>query len=362
MRTKPLSPSEKRCHEACEAATSSRSDRAARRIRRVATQSLLWLAASVGILMLGGWGAFSAIDPGSAFSLKLVQTLQEHSGEVWDVAFSPDGSILASSGDDRCVRLWNTETWEEIAVLRLAGRSSFLNSLSFSPDGQLLACPDGVWDLSTRVRINRFVDEVMHVAFSPDGQTLAIGIESEPFRVLDVTSWETVATFESLSHTREAADASFGFEYSPGGVLLVDGTVFGGAARLWDVHSGRLLRRLPISPLGTDVHDVAFSSDGSLIAAGGHGTQIYIFRTEDGTTMQTIRAGEGTMSLDFSPDGQLVASVREKSLELWSVDTGRRLRLIFLEEGARSVTFSPDGAFIASGLGEGRVHIWTTSD
>lgn len=108
-----------------------------------------------------------------------VARLQGHSSEVGDIRsleFSHDGSLLATAGYDRRVVLWDASTWQQKA--NLLGHTSQLNDLSFSPDGTRLAssADDGwvrLWDLKTRREVSRF--RGLHVEFSKDGETIAIG-------------------------------------------------------------------------------------------------------------------------------------------------------------------------------------------
>ncbi|MFC2082525.1 WD40 repeat domain-containing protein [Candidatus Bipolaricaulota bacterium] len=298
------------------------------------------------------------ISPDNVFQIVKLHSLSGHTGYVRDVTFSPDGTFLASIGDDRSVRLWDVAAGQEAHVFHSPGSAAYINSLSFSPDGNLLASPDGVLDLETLTAIRQFEGDVMSTAFSPDGEILAVGAVLQPVQLLDTTTWDVVSTFESLKHVHPTADDSFGFEFSPDGALLADGTLRAGDVRLWDVETGTLRQTLAISQPGTDVHDVAFSSDGQLIAGGGQGPSVCLFRVEDGGIGRVLPTGEGTMSLDFSPDGRLLAISCEGVLSLWNVETGRRLRSLRHDNAVTPVTFSPDGRFLACGLYGGYVAVW----
>jgi len=79
-----------------------------------------------------------------------------HSDNVNSVTFSPDGRLLASGSGDKTIKLWDVETWDEIRTLK--GHSFGVNSVTFSPDGRLLASGSEdetikLWDVKTLISI-----------------------------------------------------------------------------------------------------------------------------------------------------------------------------------------------------------------
>ena len=108
-----------------------------------------------------------------------IAILEGHNDRVTSLAYSPDGTILASGSYDRTIRLWDMAAKEEIAPME--GHRRLVTSVAFSPDGTTLASGSAsirLWDVAAREEIATLEghsDWVSSVAFSPDGTTLASG-------------------------------------------------------------------------------------------------------------------------------------------------------------------------------------------
>jgi WD40 repeat protein len=127
------------------------------------------------------------------------------------VAWSPDGTTLATGSDDSTVRLWDTRTGHITTFL--SGHRGGVNSVAWSPDGATLASGGGdstvvLWNARTRrttATLTRHHSPVNSVAWSPDGTTLAIGSEDGTVRLWDTHTRRTAATLDVLPDSEYAA-------------------------------------------------------------------------------------------------------------------------------------------------------------
>lgn len=259
-------------------------------------------------------------DDLSAFSLR--HTLRGHENVIWQIAWSPDGHILASSSQDKTIRLWNGQSGKLLETL--AGQSERIISIAWSPDGRTLASAGSsntirLWDGQTRKLLQTLEghrDIIDSVAWSPDGHILASGSSDETIRLWDGQSGKLLQILEG--HT----DMIYSLAWSPDGHILAssspDNTI-----RLWDGKSGKLLQILEGHT--ETVSCVSFSFDGHFLASKSLDNTVRIWRAPSWETIEVFKelcSDLAPLGLAFHPHTSILATLGEKDkiVHIWDVN------------------------------------------
>ena len=257
---------------------------------------------------------------------------------------------------DETVKLWDVATRTNIATLE--GHTWAVYSVSFSPDGTLLASGSSdrtvkLWDVATRTNIATLAghrDQVNSVSFSPDGTTLASGSTDDTIK-LWVAIKQNIATLQG--HTSNVYSVSF----SPDGTLLASGS-YDDTVKLWDVATDTNIATLEGH---TDtVESVSFSPDGTTLASGSDDGTVKLWDVATRTNIATLQGHtDWVTSVSFSPDGKTLASGSwNHTVKLWDVGTKENIATLEHTDSVYSVSFSPDGTLLASGSTDGTVKLW----
>jgi WD40 repeat protein len=244
------------------------------------------------------------------------------------VSFSPDGQLLWAQGT-----FWRVKDGARLtsleSVLRKEVPPYLPASVAFSPDGEMLAVGylEGhlrLWDLAEEKLIRElegYQGEVLDLAFSPDGKTLAaiFGYPDITIQLWTVPEGEHLISIKGHEWTYEFSQVVF----SPDGQTLAtvskneDAMLSGMVVELWDIADGKRLYQLEMA----GVIRVAFSKDGDILATGSYDHTVRLWRAADGTFLKTLYGhGDYVTDLAFSPSGEVLASGSyDGTVILWEV-------------------------------------------
>ena len=283
--------------------------------------------------------------------------LLEHSGGVRTVEFSPaDSQLVASAGESNIIKLWNLQN-DTVRTLR--GHTDTVNSIAFSPNGELLVSVSDdrtirLWNVHTQQNMMTLQDGTPYrsVAFSPDGRMFATA-GGHHVTIWDLPNWTEIAR---IDHNRAVRVVAFS---SDGQLLAVGENVGEGPAsvKVWDVQRQQVVVRLTANP--KSVKSIKFSFDNRYMAASGWNGHLKVWGVSNWELLHTI-PNIGHYDIAFSPDGKMLAGTNGNGyVSLWWVEDGTRVaRLPGPTEYRHPVDFSLDGAYLAVGAEDGLLRIW----
>ncbi|MEL6261361.1 MAG: caspase family protein [Cyanobacteria bacterium J06626_6] len=286
---------------------------------------------------------------------------EAHQAPVWQVAFSPDGKMLASASFDKTVKVWDVASGS--LQQTLVGHEDSVYSVSFSADGTTLASgsKDGtakVWATNTGQLQQTMAGSstVLAVAFSPNGHLLSTAGLDQTIKLWQVANGHLLNTLEG--HTAGVTDVVF----SPDGETLAS-TSIDKTVKVWRTshpeNSTPLVKILQGHSAG--VSGVALSPDGNTVASASHDKTVKLWNAQTGDLQQTLTEHEDLVTgVAFSPDGETLASTsQDKTVKLWAVETGELTQtLAGHSDSVMNVAFSPDGDTLASASEDNTVRLW----
>jgi tRNA A-37 threonylcarbamoyl transferase component Bud32/glucose/arabinose dehydrogenase len=287
---------------------------------------------------------------------------QQGSRLIDAIAFSPDGKLLASGGEDRNILLSDVQTGQLLKTL--SGHAAPVPGVAFSPDGTLLASASldstvRLWEIpdgKQRIVLREHKTGVHSVTFSPDGKLLASAGEDRYILLSNVQTGAQQAVLQGHTATVIA------LVFSPDGSLLASA---GGdrVVRLWNVQTG--LQQAVLQGHTATVTALAFSPDGQLLASAGGDGVVRLWNVQTGVQQALFQGHTDSMnSVAFNADGTLLASgAADMTIRLWDVQKAAPKAVLQGHTGVvSSVVFNTASTLLASGSYDGTLRLWGRKD
>lgn len=303
--------------------------------------------------------------------LTLHRMWQAHTDMIWTLAFSPDGSKLASGSWDGRVKLWEIAT---AALLWSGSHTSHVNSVDFTADGNLLASAGNdatvrIWDVHsgkqlqtlthpTAVAVIAWRSESPQVA-QTETRLLASADDEGCIRIWEMLSRRQATCVQTKTGHTAYVD---GLAFAPDGSTLASAS-WDGTVKLWEVGESAGHGRPPQTLAGhTDrVSRVVWSPDGRTLASSSFDRTIWLWDVEQGRYLFRLQGhNTGVCVMAFAPDGHtLFSGSEDATLRMWEIDSGQCLRV---RQGYTAtlydIDWSPDGTQLVSGGPDTLATIW----
>ena len=289
---------------------------------------------------------------------KLLLTLSGHKGALWDAAFSPDGKRIVTASSDNSAREWDAETGEPLAILN--SHSAAVETATFSPDGtRIVTASDDstaiVWDAATGQQVATLKGHtggLVKATFSPDGKRVVTASQDHFAIVWDAATGKSLATLKG--HSDEVRDA----EFSSDGVRIVTASK-DMTAMVWDAQSGHALETLKghLDQINTAV----FSPDGTRIVTASNDHTARVWDAQSALLLNILPGHTDYVDqAAFSPDGKFIVTASwDRTARIWNAKSGELLSTL-MGHGSKinGAVFSPDGKHILTASQDETARVW----
>lgn len=291
----------------------------------------------------------------AVYQVREQNRLEGHKDAVRSVTFSPNGQMIATASEDNTVRLWNIKGRE---IRKFTGNNQVFRTVNFSQNGKMIAAISAdntikIWEINGQKVItlkgqddqDNFMSSLCFIA---DSKLIAASNQDNTVKLWHIDGRE-IKTLKGHKFP------IWSISCSPDGKNIVTADL-GGILILWSAN-GEQIKTFRASP--QSIFGVSFSPNGKTIVTAAGDTTIKLWNL-DGKELKTIGKHDNyVISVSFSSDGQtIISGSADNTVKLWSID-GRELKTLKGHNNSVfSVSFHPDHKIIASASADNTVKLW----
>jgi WD40 repeat protein len=311
-----------------------------------------------------------------ANDLDAAPRLLYHPARVYDIAFDPTGTRLASGAGDATARLWDVASGELTASFEQMSTDDYVPAVSavaFSPDGTLLlyGVEETLYAVDTATNtepktLNHFAYSIVSLDFNLNGALLAVGTAAFGDAVAGSTTVIDAESGELVSELDEDEPWVKNVQFNPdGSSLLIEYDLYEEQEdfdrfRLWDVETRAFGDPTEMGDAWHTGKGAVFSSSGSLVALS-EPNGIVLHEVETGEETATLELESPAISKAFNSNGSLIAFLSDNRLHIWSLETRAAISAAMRHSAPfEAVAVSDDGRYIAAMDDTGYVWLWDT--
>ena len=277
--------------------------------------------------------------------------LAGHTDQISDIAFSSDGTLIASASDDKTVRVWKIDG---TPIATLEGHTEKVNCVAFSSDGKLIASASDdkivrVWKIDgTSVEIlEGHIGPVNSVAFSSDGKLIASASDDKTVRV-----WKIDGTHVRTYSKHE--DKVISVSFSPDGEFLAAGGQYD-VVRLWKLND-KIEDDIEINEYG--ITEIKFSHDSNLVTLIDKFGGLKLWTSDGQTPVKSSGYNSGYIYAKNSPNYKILASIEKHQRNIIAILSFRYFRIENRGGEVNQLEFNPDGNLLASASKDNIIRLW----
>jgi WD40 repeat protein len=283
-----------------------------------------------------------------------VRVLKKQNASVRALAFSSDGEILASGGDDKTINFWNIKTGEITGTIK---NTFNIKALQFTADDLILAaCGTEIKLLEMQGRLIRTFAGFTTDIWSMDYNAVAHRVVAGSYaKTIKVWNYDNAAVLFTLTgHEKSCLPV----DMNAAGDKAVSGSL-DKSVRLWDLQKGTQLKKLDIH--SENIFAVDFHASGKYVLSASADKTIRLWNLETGSVVRTYIGHTGSVfDVRFSADGRcFLSGSADKTIILWETATGKMLNTFTgHDDYVNEVRFSPDCLSFASASDDRTIRIW----